>query len=104
MNAETLADPIDLLTRLSDESDLCRNESADDIANLLDEAIAELKRLRARVLAHQQVMGAAAATLNDIHRAGGYHVVDPIHQPTVQRAITALEQAVVEVVNGLGKS
>lgn len=104
MNAETLADPIDLLTRLSDESDLCRNETADDIANLLDEASAELKRLRARVLAHQQVVGAAAGMLNAIHRAGGYHVVDPIHQLRVQHAITTLEQSVMEVINGLGKT
>ena len=28
----------DLITRLSDEADLCRNETATDIANLLDEA------------------------------------------------------------------
>lgn len=32
----------DLLTRLSDEADLCRNEGADDIAKLLDEAHAAL--------------------------------------------------------------
>ena len=36
-----------LLTRLQDESDLCRNEGAADIANLLDEASAELIRLHA---------------------------------------------------------
>ena len=36
-----------LLTRLQDESDLCRNEGAADIAELLDEASAELIRLRA---------------------------------------------------------
>lgn len=28
----------DLASRLSDEADLCRNDGADDIANLLDEA------------------------------------------------------------------
>lgn len=29
---------LDLIVRLSDEADLCRNEGADDIARLLDEA------------------------------------------------------------------
>jgi hypothetical protein len=33
----------DLIERLSDEADLCRNEGADDIARLLDEARAALE-------------------------------------------------------------
>ena len=37
----------DLLTRLSDEADLCRNEGAQDIAVLLDEAINALKAAHA---------------------------------------------------------
>lgn len=35
-----------LADRLSDEADQCRNDGADDIANLLDEARGELERLR----------------------------------------------------------
>lgn len=34
----------DLATRLSDEADLCRNDGADDIARLLDEAAAALRQ------------------------------------------------------------
>jgi len=33
----------DLLERLSNEADLCRNDGADDIADLLEEAIRALK-------------------------------------------------------------
>lgn len=33
-----------LIERLQTEADLCRNEGADDIARLLDEAVAGLKR------------------------------------------------------------
>jgi hypothetical protein len=36
----------DLISRLQDEADLCRNEGAEDIAELLDEAISEIQRLR----------------------------------------------------------
>lgn len=36
-----------LVERLRDESDLCRNDGADDIALLLDEAATELERLQA---------------------------------------------------------
>ena len=41
--------PEALLDRLSDEADLCRNDGADDIARLLDEAAAELRRLHAEL-------------------------------------------------------
>ena len=34
-----------LVERLNDEADLCRNEGADDIAALLDEAVEELRAL-----------------------------------------------------------
>jgi hypothetical protein len=33
----------DLISRLQDEADLCRNDGADDIAALLDEAVAALR-------------------------------------------------------------
>jgi len=42
----------DLIQRLNDESDLCRNEGADDIANLLDEAIAALSSVEAKPVAY----------------------------------------------------
>ena len=51
-----------LVVRLRDESDLCRNEGATDIAALLDEAADAIERLRARVLAleavHEDASGA----------------------------------------------
>ena len=34
-----------LVERLQDEADLCRNDGADDIAALLDEAVAEIRGL-----------------------------------------------------------
>lgn len=37
-----------LIERLRDEADLCRNEGAEDIAKLLDEAAAEIKRLASK--------------------------------------------------------
>ena len=33
----------DLISRLQDEADLCRNDGANDIAALLDEAVAALR-------------------------------------------------------------
>jgi len=42
--------------RLQTEADLCHNEGADDIANLLDEAAAELNQLRVALDAAQKVV------------------------------------------------
>ena len=39
-----MASDADLLERLTTEADLCRNETADDIASLLDEAAALIRR------------------------------------------------------------
>lgn len=39
----------DLISRLQDEADLCRNEGASDIAALLDEAVAALQAPRPEV-------------------------------------------------------
>lgn len=39
----------DLLVRLTDEADLCRNDGCDDIAKLLDEAVVAITTLRAEV-------------------------------------------------------
>ena len=55
---------------------------------------------RATALVHRQIAAAAAATLNAIHRAGGYVVHEPDHRDRIQRALAALEQAVVVALNG----
>lgn len=44
----------DIVERLRDEADLCRNETADDVARLLDQAADEIERLR-RVADRQAV-------------------------------------------------
>lgn len=47
MNTQRMTDSADdLIARLQDEADLCRNDGATDIAVLLDEAVAEIQRLR----------------------------------------------------------
>lgn len=53
---------IDLRERLGDEADLCRNEGADDIANLLDEA---RWRIEALYDALDYVMSAHGEQLTD---------------------------------------
>lgn len=50
-----------LIERLSDEADLCRNEGANDIAKLLDEAVAALA----------SVEGEPVATVTRFHDLGG---------------------------------
>lgn len=63
---------------------------------------AELEHLRAECAALRMqcsaLTGAGAAVLNAIHRAGGYHVYDTVHQVRVQRGIEALFKAVTEVI------
>ena len=51
MTTETKPDMVD---RLRDEADLCRNEGATDIAVLLDEAADELERLSAQVAQYRE--------------------------------------------------
>ena len=46
--------------------------------------------------------GAAVAVLTAIHRAGGWHVVDPIHQDRMRAALDALESAVEATLNERG--
>lgn len=60
--------------------------------------VEEIDRLRARLLRHGNVVGAAAALLNAIHRAGGYQVADPANHERIQRGMQALEAAVVEAL------
>lgn len=58
----------------------------------------EIDRLRAKLLRQNNVIGAAAALLNSIHRAGGYTIPAPEHQNRIQRSMRALEAAVVEAL------
>jgi hypothetical protein len=43
---ESVTTEIDIVDRILDESDLCRSETADDVADLLDEAAREIQSLR----------------------------------------------------------
>lgn len=63
----------------------------------LDACITEIARLRAKQLRQAAIAGAGAALLEAIHRAGGYHVADPAHQPQIQHAMRALELALRDV-------
>ena len=63
-------DPIGqtLIQRLQDEADLCRNEGADDIAALLDEAAEALKDsdwLRARLDSAHEIVQRQTAALRE---------------------------------------
>lgn len=77
-------------------------EDADLIRITMDveDALAEIERLRRRLLGMTDLTGAAAAVLNAIHRAGGWHVADPQHQDPLRKALEALEEAVVAALNG----
>ena len=69
---------------------------------LLATQSAEIVRLRRVSRLVSEITGAAAGTLNAIHRAGGYQVFDPQHQDEIQRAIRAQEAAVLQVLNARG--
>jgi chromosome segregation ATPase len=56
----------DLLDRLSDEADLCRNDGADDIANLLSAAREEILRLEGRVNHLTNVNDGLRETIDDL--------------------------------------
>lgn len=78
---------------MTDDADLIR------ITMDVEDALAEIERLRRRLLGMTELTGAAAAVLNAIHRAGGWHVADPQHQDRLRLALEALEGAVVAVLN-----
>ena len=40
---------MDIIERLRDEADLCRNEGADDIAELLGQAVSAIEELRSDI-------------------------------------------------------
>lgn len=48
-----MSDTTTLIERLATEADQCRNDGADDIAKLLDEAVAELQSLGVQAYAGQ---------------------------------------------------
>lgn len=56
-----------LLARVSDEADLCRNEGANDIANLLDEVAAVLQAHSARGTVEEKIIQIARDWVRD-HR------------------------------------
>ena len=72
--------------RLQTEADLCRNEGADDIANLLDETIAELAQLRAEL---ETMFQATVSVLGDDEHRGH----------TTERTLELCKNAVVNYVN-----
>lgn len=112
----------DLITRLSDEADQCRNDGADDIARLLDEAAAALRQPGpALVAAAKQALEALEASLAAMeHMGDALNAIDAVadddekHYPAFDKArdsITALRDALsaqpaepVAVPDGLSRS
>lgn len=68
----------------------------------LDAYVIEIARLRRALRHHTELTGAAVAVLTAIHKAGGWHVVDPIHQDRMRAALDALESAVEATLNERG--
>ena len=81
---------------MTDDADLIR------ITLDVEDALVEIDRLRRRLLGLTELTGAAVAVLTAIHRAGGWHVVDPIHQDRMRAALDALESAVEATLNERG--
>ncbi len=61
-----MTDTTDLIQRLSDEADLCRNDGATDIAGLLDEAQAALEQQAAQIEALRADAERLTTALNKI--------------------------------------
>lgn len=70
-----------LITRLQDEADLCRNEGADDIAALLDEAATAL---RAQPYGRPYMEGYSARRDEDAARYVSSTACDDQHVPEQQ--------------------
>jgi len=70
----------DLVERVSDEADLCRNDGADDIAKLLDDA-------KARIEAQAKLIEGLQEGLEDI--AGTGRSDFPSHSQIVARTLLA---------------
>ena len=90
---------ITLLDRMADKQHV---HAGGDLADLMQEAANEIARLRRALLHQVELTGAAVAVLSAIHRAGGWHVVDPIHQDLMRDALSALAGAVEAVLNERG--
>lgn len=75
---------------------------ASPIPMTIIDCAAEITRLRRALLHHTELTGAAVAVLTAIHKAGGWHVVDPIHQDRMRAALDALESAVEATLNERG--
>jgi hypothetical protein len=59
------AEEDDLIQQLMDESDLCRNETATDIADLLDKAVARIQEMQRYVDRQAQIISLIRAALAD---------------------------------------
>ena len=59
----------DLISRLQDEADLCRNDGAGDIAALMNEAVAALEKARAALQKTMPVWGGTCVWHADVKAA-----------------------------------
>lgn len=78
---------------MTDDADLIR------ITMDVEDALIEIERLRRRLLGMTELTGAAVAVLSSIHKAGGWHVLDPSHQDHMRASLDALEAAVEAMLN-----
>jgi hypothetical protein len=72
---------------------------ASPITHDLDACAHEIARLRGLMLRQTELLGAAVAVLSSIHKAGGWHVLDPSHQDHMRASLDALEAAVEAMLN-----
>ena len=72
---------------------------ASPITRDLDACAHEIARLRGLMRRQSELLGAAVAVLSSIHKAGGWHVLDPSHQDHMRASLDALEAAVEAMLN-----
>lgn len=72
----------ELAERASDEADLCRNDGADDIAQLLDEVSAHLRALDA---SHQRLIEIVRVTIGNIKSLGPAGALEGVQPYTEYR-------------------
>lgn len=72
---------------------------ASPITRDLDACANEIARLRGLMLRQSELLGAAVAVLSSIHKAGGWHVLDPFHKDHMRASLDALEAAVEAMLN-----
>ena len=100
---------VPLVARLRDEADLCRNDGATDIANLLDEAAAEIERLQKLLNLQQQSyereIALEVAAERERLRALVQAVRDANAADSAPRMLTARQEAAwVALMDGLDGS